>query len=92
MKSAYELAMERLEKANPVKKLTPEQLAKIQELDSFYKAKIAERETLLGAEIATAHLSNQENAPVLQDRLNNDLRAIREEWEAKKERIRSEAT
>lgn len=89
MKSAYELAMERLEKTSPVKKLTPEQLEKIQEIDSFYKAKIAERETLIGADIAAARVASPENVAVLQDHLNRDLRALREEWESRKERVRS---
>lgn len=43
MKSAYELAMERLEQASgPSKKLTEAQKAKIAELDKVYNAKVAE--------------------------------------------------
>jgi len=43
MKSAYELAMERLEKASgPTRKLTDEQKAQIAELEKVYQAKIAE--------------------------------------------------
>lgn len=43
MKSAYELAMERLEKEHgPGKKLTDEQRAKIAGIDNQYEAKIAE--------------------------------------------------
>ena len=47
MKSAYELAMERLNKTAPAAKLTGEQKKQLAELDSQYKAKIAEREIFL---------------------------------------------
>jgi hypothetical protein len=43
MKSAYELAMERLEKASgPSKKLSDDQKAQIAEIEKVYQAKIAE--------------------------------------------------
>ena len=44
MKTAYELAMERLKKTAPVMKLTAPQKKEIAELESKCKAKIAERE------------------------------------------------
>ena len=44
MKSAYELAMERLEKQSPTEKLTEAQKAQITELESLNKAKKAEKE------------------------------------------------
>ena len=44
MKSAYELAMERLEQKAPTKKLTDEQKARIAEINSLYGSKIAEKE------------------------------------------------
>ena len=44
MKSAYELAMERLEKQSPAAKVTDEQRHALAEIDATYKAKIAERE------------------------------------------------
>ena len=43
MKSAYELAMERLEKASPSISLTKDQKKEIAEVDSVYRAKIAEK-------------------------------------------------
>jgi len=46
MKTAYELAMERLASKEPERKLTPEQKKKLAEVDETYRAKIAERETL----------------------------------------------
>jgi hypothetical protein len=42
MKSAYELAMERLSKTSPTAKLSDKQKKQIAELESKYKAKIAE--------------------------------------------------
>ena len=47
MKSAYELAMERLEKASPSLSLTEDQKKEIAEVDSVYRAKIAEKELFL---------------------------------------------
>ena len=43
MKSAYELAMERLNKSTPLAKLNAAQKKEIGEIDSRYAAKIAER-------------------------------------------------
>ena len=54
MKTAYELAMERLSKAAPATKLTGAQKKQLAELDSKYAAKIAEREIALRDEIAKA--------------------------------------
>ena len=53
MKSAYELAMERLNKSAPSVKLTAEQKARLAELDSIYKAKLADREVSSGTETIT---------------------------------------
>ena len=48
MKTAYELAMERLNKTTPPqKKLTAAQKKQLAELDSQYAAKVAEREIFL---------------------------------------------
>ena len=51
MKSAYELAMERLEKSAPTQKLTEDQKTRIAEVNSLYGSKIAEKETFLQGEI-----------------------------------------
>jgi hypothetical protein len=90
MKSSYELAMERLEKNAPTQKLNKEQLAQIAEIDSIYKAKIAERETFLQGEIVKARaVGDEKNLSMLQDELARDLRSIRNEWNEKKEKIRN---
>ena len=89
MKSAYELAMERLAKSEPVKKLTAQQKAKIAEIDSFYKSKIAERETFLQGLLVKAEAErNREEAAELRRQLSRDLQSLREEGEAKKEKVR----
>ena len=54
MKTAYELAMERLNKTAPATKLTGAQKKQLAELDSKYAAKIAEREIALRDEITKA--------------------------------------
>ncbi len=54
MKSAYELAMERLKASDPdsAKELTPAQKKQLAEIDTRYKAKLAEREIFLNQQIA----------------------------------------
>jgi hypothetical protein len=85
MKSAYELAMERLAKAEPEKKLTPEQKARLAEINSRYQAKLAERETFLKGLLVKAEAARdfKEIAEVRQQ-LGRDLASIRDEWEEKK--------
>ena len=90
MKSAYELAMERLSSQEPTRKV-PEALKKIlAEIDTTFQAKIAERETFLGAKIIVARRAGaEEEAGILREELARDLRGIRVEWETKKEKARS---
>jgi len=90
VKSAYELAMERLEKKTPSMALTPEQKAQIAEIDSSFKARIAERELFLKGEIAkAAQAGNSEEAETLQKQLTIDLRRFQEDAKAKKEKLRA---
>ena len=51
MKSAYELAMSRLEKNQPSSSLSEEQKRALAEIDSEIEAKIAEQRLFLDAEI-----------------------------------------
>jgi len=89
MKSAYELAMERLEKSAPTQKLTEEQKAQIAEIDSLFKSKIAERETFLNGRIEAAKLSGDHlEVDSLKTELARDLATLREDWDAKKESLR----
>ncbi|HEX4640978.1 MAG TPA: hypothetical protein VH252_06300 [Chthoniobacterales bacterium] len=90
MKSAYELAMERLEKKVPSVALTDEQKAQIAEIDSTFKARLAERELFLKAEIAKATAAgNTDEAESLQKQLTIDIRRFQEDAEAKKEKLRA---
>ncbi|MEY2563228.1 MAG: hypothetical protein QOH88_1421 [Verrucomicrobiota bacterium] len=90
MKSAYELAMERLEKKAPSVSLTDEQKQQIAEIDSTFKARIAEKELFLTDQIAKARASgNAEELASLQKQLTIDLRRLREDAEEKKEKLRA---
>jgi hypothetical protein len=90
MKSAYELAMERLEKKEPSVALTAEQKAQIAEVDSMFKARSAERELFLKEQIGKAQAAcNLEEADTLQKQLTAEIRRLQEEAEAKKEKLRA---
>jgi len=89
MKSAYELAMERLQKDSPTVQLTEKQKAELAEIDSVAKAKTAEREVFLKDQIAKAEATGRyDEVQQLQEELVRDLRRIQSDAEAKKERVR----
>ena len=93
MKSAYELAMERLEKKAPTKKLTEKQKARIAEINSLYGAKIAERETFLQGEIMKAKVrGDTTGVDQIQDQLAREVRRLHVEWEEKKAAVHGEPT
>lgn len=90
MKSAYELAMERLQKNAPTVTLTAEQKAEIAEIDSTFKARIAERELFLKGEIAKAAAAGKfDEVESLEKQLAIDLRRLQEEGEGRKEKLRA---
>ncbi len=90
MKSAYELAMERLNKTSPAVKLTPEQKKQLAELDSKYTAKIAEREIALNGEITAAvSAGDMEKTEQLRQQLVTERKRLLAELEEKKEKERS---
>ena len=89
MKSAYELAMERLSKSSPTVKLTDKQKKEIAELDSKYQAKVAEREIGLKSEIAKAAAQGDYEAmEKLEQQLSAERRKLQTELEEKKEQAR----
>lgn len=90
MKSAYELAMERLEKDDPsaVKPLTDEQRAQLAEIDKVYEAKIAEREVFLKGKLVSAQ---GEEAEQIQQQLRLERERLQEEREDKKDKVRKGA-
>ena len=90
MKSAYELAMEKLEKESPVPKVTDEMKTELAELDNLYQSKLAEREVFLGGKIAEAELAGDfEALEQLQRELASDRKTLAAELEEKKEAVRS---
>lgn len=90
MKSAYELAMERLNKTSPTLKLTAEQKKQLAELDSKYAAKIAEREISLKDDSEKAAAAGDaEKAEQLRQQLVEERKKLQGELEDKKERVRT---
>lgn len=90
MKSAYELAMERLKKESPSVKLTPDQKKQMAELDSIYAARVAEREIGLNSAINHARdEGKQEEVAELEQQLATEKRKLHAELEEKKEAVRS---
>ena len=93
MKSAYELAMERLEKKEPTVALTDDQKQQIAEIDSTFKARIAEKELFLKDKIGKAQSAgNAEEAESLQRQMAIDIRRLQEDAETKKEKLRASFT
>ena len=89
MKTAYELAMERLSKAAPAAKLTSAQKKQLAELDSTYAAKIAGREIALKDEIAKmAKAGDSEKVEALQQQWVKERKSLQAELEEKKEQVR----
>jgi hypothetical protein len=90
MKSAYELAMERLQKTEPTKPLNDEQKRQIGEIDASFTAKIAEREVFLQDQIAKALKGgSSDEAADLQKQLVAEVRRLRADCEEKKEKLRT---
>ena len=80
MKTAYELAMERLNKDAPAKKLSPAQKQELAELDSKYAAKVAEREIALKDEMARAGAAGEVEK----------VETVRQQWVAERRKLQTE--
>jgi predicted S18 family serine protease len=90
MKSAYQLAMERLEKASPSISLAEEQKKELTDVDSKYRAKIAEKEVFLKDQIRKAQDAGRfEEAQSFEKQRASEIRRLQEECEAKKEKLRA---
>jgi hypothetical protein len=90
MKSAYELAMERLQKQSPSTPLTEEQKAQLAEIDSLYRSKIAEKELLLKEQIRREEQAGAAGeVDRLKRQLSSELRRLQEECDQKKEKVRN---
>lgn len=90
MKSAYELAMERLAKSEPTAApLTPEQKARLAEIDRVYKGKLAEREIFLKQQLDQAYADQKlDEAEKIKQQIASERARIEEDREAEKERVR----
>ena len=89
MKSAYELAMERLNKSSPTVKVSSEKKKKLAELDSKYAARIAERELFLKEEMGKAAAKGDwEAVEQLEKQIVSEKKSINAELEEKKAEVR----
>jgi hypothetical protein len=92
MKSAYELAMERLGKSSPSRVLTASQKADLAEIDSLYRARLAGEELAFADRIkAATEAGNWEETETLRAQLAQERERLEGEKEAKKERVRNAA-
>ena len=88
MKSSFELAMERLNKAAPTVKLSSAQKKQIAELESKYAAKIAERELFVQGEIVKAvDKGDAEALQQLEKQLVSNRKTLQAELEEKKAKV-----
>jgi hypothetical protein len=91
MKSAYELAMERLAKSDPTANtpLSNEQKEQLAEIDRVYKGKIAEREIFLKQKLDEAMAAGKmEEIENVQKQIASERARLEEEREDDKERVR----
>lgn len=91
MKSAYELAMERLQAADPdaARPLTPAQKARLAEIDRVYQGRTAEREIFLQKLLdETVAAGKDEEAGKIRQQLRHEKVRLAEEREAEKEQVR----
>jgi hypothetical protein len=94
MKSAYELAMERLSKADPAasKPLGPEKKAALAEIDRVYQGKLAEREIFLRQQLDRAFAAeNADEVEKIKKQIVSERARLKEEREAKKDQVRRSA-
>lgn len=93
MKTAYELAMERLNRAAPAPKLSEAQKKQLAELDAKYAATLAGREIAMQGEIAkTAASGDPEKTEAVRQQWVKERQSLQAELEEKKEQIRQGRT
>ena len=91
MKSAYDLAMERLAKSDPAggKPLTAEKKARLAEVDQLFKGKLADREIFLKQQLNLAYAEQKaDEIEKIQTQLVHERARLDEEREAEKEKVR----
>ncbi len=88
MKSAYEIAMQKLQAASgPSRKLTEDQKARLAEMDRVYDAKVAEIQLSIEQKIAAAAPEDQ---GVLGEKLTSELARLHEKREHDKDAVWNE--
>lgn len=91
MKSAYELAMDRLAKSDPdaSKPLTAEKKSRLAEIDRVFKGKLAEREIFLKKQLDEAYAAqNADEVDNIRKQLVSERARLDEEREAEKDQVR----
>lgn len=90
MKSAYELAMERLAKSDPAgRPLNAEQKARLAEIDRVFQGRIAEREIFLKQQLNKALAAQEfDEADKVRRQMAGEKARLEEERETEKERVR----
>ena len=91
MKTAYELAMERLKKSDEAagietRPLTDQQKAEIAEVRSVYKAKVAQEEVMVESKLRATF--DPAERDVLQQQLRREREHLTSEQDAKIDKIR----
>lgn len=92
MKSAYELAMERLSKSDPQssRALTPEKRAKLADVDRVFLGRIAERDIFLKQRLEQALSgTDAEEVDKIRKQIASERSRLEEERESEKDRIRA---
>jgi hypothetical protein len=91
MKSAYELAMERLAAQEPSVRLSDDQKNRIAALEAKCKADIAAKELLLQGEMDKARAAGDlDQVAQLQRQLSDEIRRFEEKRDSEKEAVRAE--
>ena len=90
MKSAYELAMERLAKSDPADRpLSAEQKARLAEIDRVYQGKTAEREIFLQQQLKDTLVAQKfDEADKIRKQMAGEKARLAEERDEEKERVR----
>ena len=90
MKSAYELAMERLSKTAPSKSLTTAQKAELAELESLYKSRFAQLDLRTQDALAAAREAGDvDKLELIRTHFLKEKAQLESEHEAKRARVRN---
>lgn len=89
MKSAYEIAMEKLKAAaGPSRNLSDDQKARLSEIGRIYDAKVAEAELAYGRKLAAASPADEED---LRQEMTTEIGRLQEKREREQEAVWNEA-